>query len=128
MAGIPCPNNDGGTCYPPSTALVLFKGTYSLVSRPLLEAAFQFERLLERAEPMAFRSSIPPEVIGAAGFLDHELGLALSKYQVRFKGEIELPTVDAVIQSRRRPKSASAGGDGVLLTCTCGHGPFKLAL
>jgi hypothetical protein len=114
MAGIPCPNNDG-MCYPPSTALVLFQGTYSFVSEPLLGrliAAEDFD--VSTTNITQFDGPLPSRVVHAAMSLDPALGKQLVPFST---------------EDRDFSKSAEQqSGDGILYTCTCGHGPFKLSI
>ncbi len=116
MAGIPCPNGDGGMCYPPSTALVIFRGTYSFVSEALLERILPVDRLLPRDPHITtFEGGLPPNVVRAATLLDSQFGGALAEYEKLHVGKLET-------------RLAAEPSDGVLFTCTCGHGPFKVGL
>jgi hypothetical protein len=99
----------------------MFGGTYSLVSQPLLELILPEARFREtKPRITTFESKLPHHVVEAARILEPELGGALLKFEGRPIGGTE-----SMFESGLVIRGSDAS-NGILYTCTCGHGPFKV--
>jgi hypothetical protein len=107
MATIKCPNCGRPTCNTPKAAVLVVRGRFSLIDNQAVDGLALMAKFdLSTARPLTF--AIPPHIIHAAYDVDEALGKDLDAHRHQLGGGSEKPS------------------DGLIVTCSCGHGPFIL--